>query len=242
MHNKTVVVEGNIGAGKTTLLNMLKQYISLSVVPEPLSWWQKKTQGRSILDNFYDDPKRWSYTFQMYALMTHMVQQKQCQIKNKEQLQFVERSIFSYNHCFTKNCYEQNLLNDVEWRLYQESFASIAQDETLLPDIVIYLRTEPEVSYGRLQQRARAEESTVTLQYLMQLHQKYEKMFEKEAVVWQNKHIPVITICADREFEKNVVRKEQIVDEIIKACGLIALENSAYNKGIKIKTTDLFKQ
>jgi deoxyadenosine/deoxycytidine kinase len=68
-----VSIEGNIGAGKTTLLNSLRQsWPEWIFIDEPVSTWGeiKNTEGESILEVFYRDRKRWSYTFQTCALLT----------------------------------------------------------------------------------------------------------------------------------------------------------------------------
>lgn len=68
-----VSIEGNIGAGKTTLLKQLQErhpeWISID---EPVDTWSnlKNEHGESILEIFYKDRRRWSYTFQNCALLT----------------------------------------------------------------------------------------------------------------------------------------------------------------------------
>ena len=42
------------------------------------------------------------------------------------------------------------------------------------PDVLIYLRVEPEVSMQRIQERGRDEEGGITLDYMQKLHQGYE--------------------------------------------------------------------
>ena len=71
---KLVSVEGNIGAGKTTLLKLMKSR-SLSYVrflDEPVGVWEsiKNEAEESLLQVYYKDPKRWSYTFQSCALLS----------------------------------------------------------------------------------------------------------------------------------------------------------------------------
>ncbi len=42
-------------------------------------------------------------------------------------------------------------------------------------DLIVYLRTRPEVSYGRMRARDRKEESGAPLSYLRHLHEAYEE-------------------------------------------------------------------
>lgn len=58
-----ISVEGNIGAGKSTLLSLL----DMEVIKEPVDEWEN-TGGKNILEKYYEDPKRWAFTFQLNAL------------------------------------------------------------------------------------------------------------------------------------------------------------------------------
>lgn len=69
----SVSIEGNIGAGKSSLLPLVSDREgplpsgSVETHPEPLEKWQRVgDDGHSnLLAAFYDDPSRWSYTFQV---------------------------------------------------------------------------------------------------------------------------------------------------------------------------------
>lgn len=63
-------IEGNIGSGKTVLLHLLsKRLPNILIAPEPLGEWQQ-IENHNLLKVYYDDPHRWAYTFQNYALLT----------------------------------------------------------------------------------------------------------------------------------------------------------------------------
>jgi deoxycitidine kinase len=68
-----VSIEGNIGAGKSTLLSSLRaENPSWVFIEEPVGVWGqlKNEDGVGLLELFYSDRKRWSYTFQNCALLT----------------------------------------------------------------------------------------------------------------------------------------------------------------------------
>ena len=68
-----VSIEGNIGAGKSTLLRALReQQLDWCFIDEPLDTWTslKNDEGVSLLELFYGDQRRWSYTFQNCALLS----------------------------------------------------------------------------------------------------------------------------------------------------------------------------
>jgi len=68
-----VSIEGNIGAGKTTLLAGLQAASpDWTFIEEPVGLWTsfRDEEGHSLLELFYGDRRRWSYTFQNCALLT----------------------------------------------------------------------------------------------------------------------------------------------------------------------------
>ncbi|XP_022808333.1 thymidine kinase 2, mitochondrial-like [Stylophora pistillata] len=69
--NITVAIEGNIGSGKTSLLKFFKQNSLVEVIEEPVKKWQN-VDGNNTLELMYSDPKRWSYLFESYVLLTMM--------------------------------------------------------------------------------------------------------------------------------------------------------------------------
>ena len=65
-----IAVEGNIGTGKSTLLTKLKNQIGSSKIifcQEPIDEWTKikNKNGETILNEFYNDPKKYSFSFQI---------------------------------------------------------------------------------------------------------------------------------------------------------------------------------
>ena len=226
---KTLIVEGNIGAGKSTLLHILKQYLAVNIVYEPLEMWQQVTDDQNLLDSFYKDPKRWAYSFQSYAFITRIMKQKESREKQPDMLQVLERSVFSDRYCFAKNCHEQGFMNALEWKLYQEWFSWLVSEYVIKPDGIIYLRVEPEICHARLQRRARHEEESVSLEYLDQLHELHENWLVHEHSMPYKEKIPIVMIDGDKEFETDVVQKELLIDKIVTEFGLdVPLVKTSY--------------
>lgn len=47
----------------------------LQMVPEPVDQWQNVNgQGGNMLQQFYDNPRRYAYTFQNYVFITRVMQ------------------------------------------------------------------------------------------------------------------------------------------------------------------------
>lgn len=64
---------GNIGAGKSSLIEALKvRHSDWIFIAEPVSVWTeiKNEKEESLLEVYYKDRKRWSYTFQSCALLS----------------------------------------------------------------------------------------------------------------------------------------------------------------------------
>ena len=172
-----IFIEGNIGSGKSTLINYLKKELSILVLPEPVEEWKSLTDNnnKNILHYFYNDIKRWSYTFQMNAFITRskIIQE------NKDKDFIMERSIYSDKNCFAINCYENKLLTDIEWKLYNSWHKWLSTQFSLKEDAFIYLRTTPEIAYKRIKKRNRNEETNIPLQYIEEIHKKHDEWLYK---------------------------------------------------------------
>uniref|UniRef100_A0A1A8NGB1 Deoxyguanosine kinase n=1 Tax=Nothobranchius pienaari TaxID=704102 RepID=A0A1A8NGB1_9TELE len=111
---KRVSIEGNIAVGKSTFARLLQSSCSdWEVVAEPVSKWQNvennaskstdsppQTTVSNLLQMMYQDPQRWSYTFQTYSCMSRL--RTQLQLPSAHLLgseaapvQVYERSIYS---------------------------------------------------------------------------------------------------------------------------------------------------
>ena len=174
-----IFIEGNIASGKSTLVHYLKDNLQLNVIPEPIDKWKNTVdnKGNNILQYFYNDTKRWGYLFQMNAFLTR----GQIIEKNKDNDFIMERSIYSDKNCFAINCYENNLISDIEWKLYNSWFTWLSKSLSLEGDAYIYLRTSPEISFKRLKKRNRKEEELISLEYLKEIHNRHEKWLYKKS-------------------------------------------------------------
>lgn len=164
-----VLLEGNIAAGKTTLGERLAASGRFAFFPEPLAQWQTG-YAANLLARFYADTPRWAFTMQIGAFVTraNALAQRQPGVNS-----IFERSIYCDRHVFAKNLYEHGLLDDTEWAVYLQ-FWDYAAAAVPRPDAILYLRTPAEECYRRLQVRARAEETAVSLDYLRQLEAQHD--------------------------------------------------------------------
>jgi len=177
---RLVSLEGNIGAGKSTLIRKLQEKYENSpenqtrilFLPEPVAFWQtfvdSKT-GKNILDLFYENPKKYAFSFQMLAFQSRY-ELLRTTIENiqKEGLAIdtivMERSLDADYHIFAKTMFENGTLEETEWEIYR--FVTRNRLVEYGVSGIIWLDVPAEECYNRVQERAREEECGLTLDYL----------------------------------------------------------------------------
>jgi len=187
--NITVAIEGNIGSGKTSLLKYFKQNSLVEVIEEPVKKWQN-VSGANTLDLMYSDPKRWSYLFESYVLLTMM------EIHHRPQtspVRLIERSAYSASFCFVENLHRSGTLSTVEYTVFQEWFEYLMSHEKPQVDLIVYLRTSPEKCMERIKKRSRNEETSVSMELLNSLHERYEDWLVKKSKF----HVPAPVVVVD---------------------------------------------
>lgn len=90
-------------------------------------------------------------------------------------VKLIERSLFSARYCFVENMLKTGVLHQGMYNILQEWYDYIHSQIQIEADLIVYLRTTPEIVYNRMMNRARSEESCVPLQYLEQLHDLHER-------------------------------------------------------------------
>lgn len=198
------LIEGNIGAGKSTLLKIIQENIpSVNAIFEPVNRWDKAEHGSSLLKGFYVDPKRWGYTLETYAIV--------CRVKDylinsqaHNKISIMERSVFSGHYCFAKNSYMSGFMTELEWQLYLQWFDFVVTKKIELPQGFIYLRTSPELVYERIIKRSRSAESSISIDYLRDIHNRHEEFLVlKQGLSGDLAKVPVLVLDADLDFESD---------------------------------------
>lgn len=209
------ILEGNIGAGKSTFLKLISEQLPhISVALEPVNNWQSHVHGQSLLANFYQQPKRWAFSMEVFAMICRVKEH----IKDQEEynpFRIIERSIYSGHYCFSQNGYENGFMTDIEWALYNEWFNFLIIGKCKPPLGFIYLQTDPELAYKRLKKRNRLAEKKISLSYLKQIHAHHEQFLLKQKTVADDlKNVPVLVLDCNQEFEENPVMFQQHVDAV----------------------------
>jgi deoxyadenosine/deoxycytidine kinase len=193
MSNKLrIIVEGNIGSGKTTCLDKLESNENFEVIREPVDLWLgvKGSDGKNLLQEFYEEPTRYSYLFQTMVFKTRL---QSIEHEQQKPVRFCERSIWTDRHVFGKSCINSGKMNELETNCYQFWFNWLEQKFYEKPHAIIYLRCAPEKCFERMHRRARSEEDGVPLEYLKELHDYHE--------IWLSnwKHTPILIIDNDED-------------------------------------------
>lgn len=201
------ILEGNIGAGKSTFLKMIGHHFPhISAGLEPLNNWHSEKNGQSLLQKFYDDPKRWAFMLETVAMISrvkeHMLDQQ-----HKNPWRVVERSVYSGYYCFAQNSYNSNFLTDLEWDAYKDWFTFLTKNNCQAPHGFIYLKVDPAIAFERTKKRNRSAESGLTLEYMQDIENLHNKfLIEKTDIQDSLKNVPVLVLDCNVEFETDATQ------------------------------------
>ncbi|CAG5124124.1 unnamed protein product [Candidula unifasciata] len=165
-----VSIEGNIGSGKTEMLNYYQKTQNCEIVPEPVEKW-RNIQGYNALELMYENPERWGMALQTYIQLTMLQLHK---LPQEKPVRLIERSIFSAKYCFVENLFRSGKMPEIEYLILTEWFEWIIKTQNIQLDLIVYLRTDPELLHERIMRRCRPEEKCIPLDYLKTLHQLHE--------------------------------------------------------------------
>lgn len=211
--NSTIVVglEGNIGAGKTTLMEALREaYPDYEIVVEPVGEWMhlKNAEGKSLLELFYEDKRRWAYTFQNCAILTRLRLIKEALATTKKRVIITERSVLTDRFVFAEMLKESGDIDSLEWTLYMNWFNTFAADLPVRG--VVHLTTGVGTSAGRIVKRGRHGEEHIPLDYLAALDAQHQKWLT-------NTTMPVLRISTEEgvPIAENVAAVGRFVEGLL---------------------------
>ena len=188
-------IEGNIGVGKSTIIRLLDDQ-GIETMQEPVDSWtavRNAGSGKNILENFYEDPKRWAYTFQSIAFRSR--------VRGLDRLTpsaVAERSIFTDRWVFAEVARTSGNITNVEWDDYTDWFDWVVSKTDQSTQGFVYLRADPDVCHQRIQGRARPGEESIPLEYLQQLHDRHDE--------WLLNESNVLVLDMNRQKPENVIQ------------------------------------
>ena len=198
-----IAIAGNIGAGKTSLAELLAKHYK----------WEAHFEDvidNPYLDDFYNHMERWSFNLQIYFLKSRF--QQLLKIKESKKLIIQDRTIYEDAHIFAPNLKAMGLMNQKDFKNYQELFELL---ESLIkgPDLLVYLRSSIPNLVNKIHKRGRDYENSISIDYLSRLNERYEAWIS----TYDKGEILVIDVD-DLDF---VEKKDDFMKIVSKIDGLI---------------------
>ena len=232
---RVVSLDGSIGAGKSTLFNEFKKRNSKSnfnwftypryyFLDEPVGLWStiKNSDGKGILQMFYEDKKRYSYTFQNMAYITRaqllldlIESLKKITYQNfwyklffNQYIIVSERSILTDKYVFAQMLYHSQDINQAEMECYNKWHGMLVEKVKLTK--MIYVKTSVKVCLDRIKKRSRGGESAINEKYLQDLELYHEKWIQDSGNKMQ-----ILILDTTEEFESNTELFNKHLDRIV---------------------------
>lgn len=194
-----IAIAGNIGSGKTTLTELLAKHFK----------WEphfEDVETNPYLNDFYDDMQRWSFNLQIYFLNSRFNQI--LEIKNSGKTVIQDRTIYEDAFIFAPNLHSMGLMSTRDFDNYFSLFTLMS---SLIepPDLILYLRASVPTLVSQIQKRGREYESSIRIDYLKRLNERYEAWIESYT------DGKFLTIEADHyDFPDNKEHLSEIIDRI----------------------------
>ena len=180
MTTQIVSIEGNIGSGKSTLLEFLRNKFNenpkVIFLKEPVDEWSTITDANNvtILQKFYENQDKYSFSFQMMAYISRLAILKETVENNQGSIIVTERSLYTDRLVFAKMLFDSEKIELINYRIYLKWFDTFSKDFPV--DKVIYVKTDPDICHKRIMKRSRTGEDNIPLNYLTSCHDYHNKM------------------------------------------------------------------
>lgn len=191
-----ISIAGLIGSGKSVLAEKLGKVFDLPVFYEPV-------QNNPYLENFYKDMGKYSFPLQIWLLNARFAQAQQLIWSEKGGIN--DRTIFE-DKIFAGTLVKKGLMDPQDYQTYLDLFSNMA-NFMRKPTLLIYLKVSPEESMRRIKLRSRECEKGITLEYLQELYDEYEKF-----ILQISKEINVVVIDWSKFIDETEVA-ERILEE-----------------------------
>tara|TARA_X000000950_G_scaffold42032_2_gene46374 strand:+ start:3234 stop:3956 length:723 start_codon:yes stop_codon:yes gene_type:complete len=226
-------IEGNIGVGKSTMLKKLKETIGnyYSGIPiiylqEPVEIWESITDNNNenIIEKFYKDNKKYSFSFQMMALISKLEYLNNILDKYHECIVISDRSVFTDKNIFAKMLYDTKDIEEINYKIYNRWFEHYTTKVKLTG--IIYMHSEPETCYKRIKERNRKGED-IPMEYLKKCHEYHEK--------WLNDEKDILFIDATIDKKEKEDQYKENIKQITKFISNFIPDDSNYYRDITIQ-------
>jgi len=174
--NLFVVISGNIGVGKTELVKKLNETIEGSIK------FKEPVKQNIYLEDFYRDTEKYAFIMQVYLLNARFRQHKQIQkeIEKNHNIKIMylqDRSIYE-DTIFIDALLELDKIQLRDVKTYKDLFENM-KESLKYPDVIVYLKTDPQICLERIKERGRECEKNILLEYLQKLQNHYDKLMNE---------------------------------------------------------------
>ncbi len=157
-----IVIEGPLGSGKTSLTKILAGRLNAKLVLEV---------DNPFLPSFFQDMEKHAFQTQIFSLLSRYNQQKEILQVDLFQQQVMSDYLFVGEHIFA-----QLHLSQDEFMLYDKLLRTLDM-QAPVPDLVIYLQSQPEVLYERLQKSVYPYSRDVPPDYIEAMSEAFNNYF-----------------------------------------------------------------
>jgi deoxyadenosine/deoxycytidine kinase len=164
-----IALAGNIGAGKSSLTGLLSRHFNWEA-------YYESVDDNPYLADFYEDMRRWSFNLQIYFLSSRFRSMKRMLDVQRHFIQ--DRTIYEDVEIFAKNLYDMGLMSERDYTNYKSLFSEMS-DYLRPPDLLVYLKAHVPTLVRQIQQRGRAYENTIRIDYLERLNGLYEDWIDR---------------------------------------------------------------
>ena len=197
-NKRFIAIAGNIGAGKSSITALLARHFGWKTFYESV-------ENNPYLADFYEDMLRWSFNLQIYFLSSRFKHQKEMM---KENVSFVQdRTIYEDVEIFARNLHNMGLMSDRDYENYKSLFNEMVE-YLRPPDLLIYLRAQVPTLVRQIQQRGRAYESSIQIEYLERLNRLYEDWIDRY------EHQKLIIDTDDIDFVNNKEDLGEVISRV----------------------------
>ncbi|MCL4393782.1 MAG: deoxynucleoside kinase [Chloroflexi bacterium] len=191
-----IAVEGVIGVGKTTLARLSRPIFQAENLLEVF-------EENPFLARFYQDRKRYAFQTQIFFLLSRFQQQHEAVPAALGRGNLISDYTFDKDSIFAR----LNVDGD-ELAMYERVHAILAT-KIRRPDLVVYLRADPDTLMERIALRDRTYERSMERSYIEALARTYDDFLSRYT------EAPVLTIDADRiDFVRRPQDLESVIDRI----------------------------
>lgn len=194
-----IAIAGNIGSGKTTLATALAKHYN----------WKphfEEVDNNPYLNDFYGEMTRWSFNLQIFFLHSRFRQIHDIRQGGDKVIQ--DRTIYEDAMIFAPNLHDMGLMPSRDYNTYQELFA-LMEEFIAPPDLLIYLRASVPTLVEQIQMRGRPYESSIRLDYLQNLNERYQNWIE----TYDKGRLLIIDVDGN-DFPNNPEHLGEIIEKI----------------------------